>query len=36
VWASIFVLIFMGVIGVALVTILGHRLLRWSETSPVL
>ena len=36
VWASIFVLIFIGVVGVSLVNVLGHRLLRWSETTPVL
>jgi NitT/TauT family transport system permease protein len=34
VWASIFVLVFMGVLGVSLITLVGHRLLRWSEPSP--
>jgi len=36
VWASIFVLIFMGVVGVSVVSLLGHRLLGWTEISPIL
>jgi ABC-type nitrate/sulfonate/bicarbonate transport system permease component len=31
VWAAIFTLVFIGVVLVGLVTVVQHRLLRWSE-----